>query len=538
MNIFQCLLLALFGSASALFSPWLMHAGWLTLGRPLIAGTVVGLILGDVTTGILLGCAVQTLYIGLVTPGGSMPADVNYVAWIGIPLAMVAKADSAFALALSPPLSFLGVLATLLTVTINNLFVHRQDALIGQGKLEAAMRVPIIGQISNFVVRFFPILLLNFYGQDLVMKLYEAIPIEIIGILAGFGNVLPLVGFAILLKLICKRNIDLLYYLVGFVLVAVLKFPIVPVLVFAALFAYIDYRYSNNNVLESKNFGTGTSEVAPNERLLNKKDVFACCRSWLLWNLSMQNMERMQAPALIRMVGLVKDKLYPGDREKQKELLMRHEPFFNTEPFLGTIVPGVVLGMEEENARNKEGVPDELIAGVKTALMGPMAGIGDSLYIGTLIPILLAIAIGISRTSGSLIGPLFYIVAHLGIMMPISFFLFHYGYSLGLNAATSILGGGIKDRITQAMSIIGLTIVGAITSEYVTIKTGWVMMQGSEVMLDMNAALDGIFPNMITLILALLVYWLMAKKNVKIGWMFLILFVFAVVALLTGLMAL
>ena len=537
MNVLQCLLLALFGSVSALFSPWLMHAGWLTLGRPLIAGTVVGLILGDLTTGILLGCAVQTLYIGLVTPGGSMPADVNYVAWIGIPLTMIVKADAAFALALSPALSFLGVLATLLTVTINSFFVHRQDSLIGRGKLESAMRIPIIGQVSNFIVRFFPIFLFNYFGQGLVQQLYESIPIEVIGILAGFGNVLPLVGFAILLKLICKRNFDLIYYLVGFVLVAVMKFPIVPVLIFAALFAYLDFRYS-----ASDEQAVVTPLIAKpektEERLLNKKDVFSCCTSWVLWNLSVQNLERMQAPAVIRMVGLVKDKLYPNDREKQQALLARHEPFFNTEPFLGSIVPGVILGMEEENARSQQGVPDELIAGVKTALMGPMAGIGDSLYIGTLIPILLAIAIGMSSSSGSIVGPLFYIVAHLGIMMPVTWLLFFQGYNMGLSAATTILGGGIKDRITQAMSIVGLTIVGAITCEYVTIRTGWVMMQGEEVMLDMNAALDGIFPNVITLLLALLVYWLMAKKNVKIGWMFLLLFVFAVVALLTGLMAL
>ena len=57
------------------------------------------------------------------------------------------------------------------------------------------------------------------------------------------------------------------------------------------------------------------------ERLLSKKDVFRCYRSWLLWNLSVQNMERMQGPAIVRMLGMVMDKLYPGDREKQKELL-------------------------------------------------------------------------------------------------------------------------------------------------------------------------------------------------------------------------
>jgi len=513
-----------------------MHGGWYTLGRPMIAGLVIGVILGDLTTGIILGCAVQTLYIGLVTPGGSMPADVNYAAWIGIPLAMLSGADVSVAVALSVPLSFLGVLAVLFTVTFNGIFVHKQDKLIEEGKLEQAIAIPVVGQITNFIVRFVPIFVCNYLGAQFVPTMVEKIPIEVLGILAGFGQILPLIGFAILLKYVYKRPFDLIYYLCGFVLVATLNLPIVPILVFACLLAYINYLADDKTTIKHTTVTTKADDIKEIKRLLSKKDIFTCYRSWLVWNLSVQNMERMQGPAIIRMLGMVKDKLYPGDRQKQKELLARHEPFFNTEPYLGCIVPGIVLGMEEENARSTEGVPDELLTGVKTALMGPMAGIGDSLYVGTLIPILLAVGIGMSGKSGSIVGPIFYIVTHLAIMTPLTWVLFNQGYSMGLNAAASILEGGIKDRITNAMNVIGITIVGAITSQYVVIVTDWVMMQGDEVILDFNAAMDGIFPNLITLILALLTFWLLAKKNVKIGWMYLIMLVFTIVALLTGLM--
>ena len=538
MTVWQSLILALLGYLSSIYSPWLALGGWYTLGRPLIAGLFAGIVLGDIPTGIILGCAVQTLFIGLVTPGGSMPADVNFAAWIGIPLAMVAGADANYALALSVPLSFLGVVAVLATVTINSMFVHRQDRYIEQGRLEKAERIPIVGQSTNFIVRFIPIFLCNYFGAQFVPQFVDSIPIEVAGILAAFGQILPLIGFAILLKYVCKRALDLIYYLIGFVLSAALGLPIVPILAFASLFALIDYRYSKKNEPESElDADTPVDEEAEVKRLLSKKDVFRCYRSWLVWNLSVQNMERMEGPAIIRMLGVVREKLYPGDREKQKELLARHEPFFNTEPYMGCIVPGVVLGMEEENARKEESVPAELLTGVKTALMGPMAGIGDSLYVGTLIPILLSIALGISGATGSIIGPVFYIVAHLGIMFPLTWFLFHRGYSTGINAAMGILGGGIKDRLSGAMNIVGLTITGAITSEYVTIKTGWVMMQGEEVMLDMNTALNGILPNVITLLIGLATFWLMSVKKVKIGWMFLIYFVFSVLALLSGLIS-
>jgi len=537
MSIWQSLIIAALGYLSSIYSPWLALGGWYTLGRPLVAGLAVGIVMGDIPTGILLGCAVQTLFIGLVTPGGSMPADVNFAAWIGIPLAMVASADVSYALALSVPLSFLGVVAVLITVTFNSLFVHRQDKHIESGRLEKAVRIPVVGQITNFVVRFIPIFLCNYFGAQFVPQFVESIPIEVAGILAAFGQLLPLIGFAILLKFICKRTIELIYYAVGFVLSAALKLPILPILAFASLFAYLDYRYSAGAEPQRERLLTADDEIKEVERLLSKKDVFRCYRSWLLWNLSVQNMERMEGPAIIRMLGLVRDKLYPGDREKQKELLQRHEPFFNTEPYIGCIVPGIVLGMEEENARNTDSIPAEVLTGIKTALMGPVAGIGDSLYVGTLIPVLLAIAIGISGSTGSLIGPVFYIAVHLGISVPLTWFLFRRGYSMGSSAAAGILESGIKDRFTKAMSIIGLTIVGAITSEYVVIKTGWVMMQGEELMLDVNAALLKVFPNLITFLLALVTYWLMSKKNVKIGLMFLFYLIFAVLALLSGLIS-
>ena len=531
MTIFQCLLIALFGYMSSIYSPWLAMGGWYTMGRPLVAGMVIGAILGDVRQGIILGSAIQMLYIGLVTPGGSMPADVNYVAWIGIPLAMMAGVETEVAVVLSVPLSFIGVLAVLFTITFNSVFITMQDRLIGQGKLKEAIRIPVIGQITNFVVRFFPIFICNYLGGQFVQNLAGMIPIAVLGVLNSFGNLLPLIGFAILLKYVCKSSINLIYYLAGFALVAALKLPILVVLVFATLLAFIDYSVTDREktvpVVNDKE-----ADIKEIKRLLDKKDVFSCYRSWLVWNLSVQNMERMEGPAIIRMLGMVKDRLYPDNPSKQKELLERHTPFFNTEPYLGCIVPGIILGMEEENARSAEGVPDELIIGIKTALMGPLAGIGDSLYVGTLIPILLAVGIGISGTNGSVAGPLLYVIAHLGIMIPLTWTLFNRGYLAGLNAASSILEGGIKDRITRAMNIVGLTIVGAITAEYVHAAFNLVMKQGDEVMLDVSSALNGVFPNFITLGLALFVYWLMAKKNVKVGWMYLIIFGLAVVLLI------
>ena len=88
MTLFQALLIGLFAYLGSKRTPWFfgVTGGWNMIGRPLVAGLIVGIILGDVTNGVIAGAMVQALFIGQITPGGAMPADVNWAAYIGIPL--------------------------------------------------------------------------------------------------------------------------------------------------------------------------------------------------------------------------------------------------------------------------------------------------------------------------------------------------------------------------------------------------------------------------------------------------------------------
>ena len=266
------------------------------------------------------------------------------------------------------------------------------------------------------------------------------------------------------------------------------------------------------------------------EKKLTKKDVIRAYFDWIMFALSCQNMERMEAPALVRMMARVIHKLY-DDVEEKKKVLLRHTHFFNTQPLIGSMIPGIVLGMEEQKA-NDSNISEEMIIGVKAALMGPFAGIGDSLMVGTYIPILLSIALGLSGESGSLLGPIFYAVAYLGVMFPLTWFLFNTGYKTGLTAAQSILSGGIKDKINKAINIVGLTVVGAISAQYVKAKIGLIYSSG-QMQVDLLKSLEGIFPSLIPMLLTLLSWYLMDKKNMKIGKVFLIFAIMAAVATFT-----
>ena len=270
--------------------------------------------------------------------------------------------------------------------------------------------------------------------------------------------------------------------------------------------------------------------MSEEKKVLNKKSIRKAYWDWMFWNLSVQNFERMEGPAIVKMLADVREELYPGDLEAQKEMLERHYIFFNTEPFLGSIVPGIVLGMEHEMAQGGD-VQPEFINSIKTALMGPFAGIGDSLLPGTLCPILLSIALGLCK-NGEIIGPLFYVIVFLAVMFPLTWFLFSYGVKAGANAAELVLAGGIKDKVTKAAETVGLIVVGAVTASYTHVNVGLVYTSG-DLSIDIASILNSLLPGLSVLIMALISYVLMVKKKWTVNKMMLFFLIVAIVGYFT-----
>ena len=266
------------------------------------------------------------------------------------------------------------------------------------------------------------------------------------------------------------------------------------------------------------------------KKTLSKKAIRKAYLDWMFFNLSVQNFERMEGPAIVKMLADVREEIYPNDKEAQKEMLERHTIFFNTEPNLGSIVPGIVLGMEYEMAQGGDDQP-EFINSIKTALMGPFAGIGDSLLPGTLCPILLSIALGMCE-NGEIIGPIFYIISFLAIMLPLTWFLFSYGVKTGANAAELVLSGGIKDKVTKAAETVGLIVIGAVTASYTHVNIGLVYTSG-DLSIDIAAILDSLMPGLSVLLMSFLAYVLMVKRKWSINKMMAFFLIVAVLGYFT-----
>lgn len=247
--------------------------------------------------------------------------------------------------------------------------------------------------------------------------------------------------------------------------------------------------------------------AAKTGKKVSKKALAKSFRNWYYGNLTCFSQEHMQTFGyLVSMLPIVED-LYEK-KEEQSRALNTYTAFFNTEPQIGAMIVGVSVGLEEARA-NGEAIDDETINGIRAGLMGPLAGIGDSLIVGTLIPILLGIAMGLSQ-GGSPLGAIFYIVvwnvlAYFGMR-----FAYYRGYDLG-GAAVEALVGPNATALRESIVMIGTMVIGAVAATWVNITTAMTLPGGG----TLQGTLDGIFPKLLPLGFTLLCWWLMAKKNVS-----------------------
>lgn len=244
MSLIQAILISLLGYLTFIHTPFLGGGlvGWYCLGRPLVSALLIGLILGNVPKAMELGVYVQLVFIGLVTPGGSISPDMNLATYVAIPLGVIANMDSGSTVALAVTVSAVGQIMATPCYAATLIPVHYQKKLVEEGKLEAATKVPIWGNGVKFLFRFIPTFICLYWGQTAIQSLVTNSPQWLIDIMTIFGNPMPLVGFAILMKLLVKNKTDLIYFAVGFAMVTVLKSDMITVLVFALLVALTEFK--------------------------------------------------------------------------------------------------------------------------------------------------------------------------------------------------------------------------------------------------------------------------------------------------------
>lgn len=223
------------------------------------------------------------------------------------------------------------------------------------------------------------------------------------------------------------------------------------------------------------------------------------------WNYERQ----MNMAYTYAMIPILK-KLYENDKDQMSLALRRHLEFFNTTPHISTLILGINAAMEEENANDPE-FDTTTIDSVKTSLMGPIAGIGDSFFWGTLR--LIATGVGTSLAlQGNILGPILFL-----LIFNIPHIIFRYlankfGYKLGTGFLKKIQESGMMESLTFGASIIGLMVVGGMTSSMIVIDLPMKIGEGDNIV-TLQSIFNDIVPNILNLGVFGVIFYLLKKET-------------------------
>jgi len=486
--------------------------GTTLLSRPLVLGPLVGLALGDLGQGIIIGATLELIFMGNIKVGAAIPPDVITGGVLGTAFAILSGKGPEIALALAVPISILA------EMVLSSLFIFRSglnkkfDRYAREGDYSKLQRLHILsGLLKPLLMGLITFLALQL-GAEVMKSFLDRIPAWVNSGLQVAGNMLPALGFALLMNVMLNKKVAP-YFFLGFILSSYLKLPMIAIGGLGVILALII-----TGIMHKE---TATDEDASADEPSSLKASFSKTeiRSLFFRSLALEanfNFETCQNTGFAFSIIPILKKIYKT-RDSMSCALKRHLQFFNTSPYGSTLILGIAAAMEEQNSRSKD-FDAESINTVKLGLMGPLAGVFDSLFWGTFKVI--AAGVGTSLAlKGNIAGPILFIllfnVPHLLLRYQLTFI----GYTEGNKFLQKIASSNVMDKLTSGAAIVGLMVVGAMPALLMSIKTPLqIGAVGSAV--SVQGILDQIVPGIVPLALTFLVYYFL-KRNVKITYLLL-----------------
>lgn len=529
MSIYQAIIISLIYFLAN--SPWPFGGlgNYATLYRPMVAGFVVGLVLGDPVTGTIVGATINLMYIGFISAGGAMPADMSLAGVLGTALAITGGMDAQTALALALPLGLIGSIVWVAKMTLCTFVLRVSDKYIEQGETNKIWIANIlIPQIILFIMTFIPCFIAVYYGSAQITQLVNSLSGEVLRVLSVIGGMLPAVGIGMMMLSIFKGKIKP-YFFLGFFIAAYLGLGTLPIALIFMCVAMIVVDFSKEDLdFEDQEV------TAQHYQLVPRKTVLKSWLNWMYYFQSCYNYERMQGLGFLHSMSGVIGHIYRDDKEERIAAMKRHYEFFNTENATGSAILGLIIAMEEQNALGNK-IDEEAFTSIKTGLMGPLAGVGDTLWQTVMIPMLLLLFIGLA-SDRNIAAPILYVIIFFALYYGFGYWLLELGYKKGSEAILKLMESGVIDKVITAASILGCAVLGALVSQYVSFRTTLSFNQADGSVLSIQESLfDAILPRLLPLLLTLTCYWLI-KKGMKSYTIILILIVVAVVGVLVGIL--
>lgn len=233
------------------------------LRRPLLTGTVVGIIMGDTVQGLVIGATLELMWMGIGNVGAYSAPDTLAGAIIGVALGISTNGGVATGIALAVPVSILCQQLLIIWRSMACFLNPWADKVALTGNFNSLKKVHYMPTLIWFFMRAIPCFLALYFGSSIIERILEMIPANILSGLGVASKLIPAVGICILLLMLLKGRMWV-FFLLGFVLTTYLKLPIIPVTFISLAFAVL-YDLASNMSNNNSNNGNTNNNVAVNK---------------------------------------------------------------------------------------------------------------------------------------------------------------------------------------------------------------------------------------------------------------------------------
>lgn len=496
---------------------WLCNVDWGSQGRwlmnPTWIGFVFGLLFGDPVRGVIIGASINVMYISVAAVGANMPADDSLAACVAVPIALANGLDPETAVLLAVPFGILGTFMDNLRRMVNGIWNQRAlkdaanlnyrgiffDNIVGPIAVQAVIRIPIVFAIMVGV-------------SSSTAAIMDVLPAWVMSGLSTVGGILPGLGLALCATFIGRPHL-LPFFIVGFFAMKVFNLPMLVATVFGFFMAYLYLVFTNKDekLFGDMDFSSFSSKGFSYDGALSKSECNSAALR-VVWLHRFGNcLEAMYGTGVCHAMVPSLRKIYGDDKEGLANALQRHALPYISEMCLGNCIMGAAAAMEEQIAAGNEEVEGEDIVTLKSSLMGPFAGFGDSLLYSVFAPLMRTIFLPFA-IDGSVIAGVLMEFSIRAVCTGLGIWSFNLGYRTGRSSILALLKGGFFKKLMEGAGVVGMFMLGCMASSYCKFSFNKVFVNetlGTEY--DLQTLVDKIMPGLIPFILLMICYRYFSK---------------------------
>lgn len=486
------------------------------LTRCLVMSLGVGMILGDVETGLLMGAAGELAFLGFgVSSGGSVPPNPVGPGIIGAIIAITMRQqgmDIETALACSFPFAILiQFMITGIYTLATGLLPHAQQAAkegrYGRFRLLSNSTF-LMFVLAGFLVGFFAS-----FQADTLGGAISLIPDWMTRGLGTAGKMLPAVGFAVILSVMVTPEIGP-FVLAGYVMAAFFHLPVIGIALAASSLAWLEYqRAPKGQDADGRAKGGEASQIQEphlRQELLPRQELRklsrkAALRAYFLQNSFNYGNYEGTSYAAIMLPAL--RRFYPrgGPQESQlRQELQDSMGFCSCNPNFLPILTCIHLTSMNRGLSSKD------TRDIRLALMGPMSGIGDSFVQFCLAPIFSTLGAAMAK-EGLIAGPILFLFGMNAMILGLKLMSEAVGFQAGSSLMEQMEGN--LGSVSRAARMVGSAVITGLAVTCVDMRLSLNIVRDGETVFQLQEFLDTFLPGALPMAYTGLLFYLIKKRN-------------------------